>query len=174
MPSSSDSSSLYTSTAQSDISGLPLLIEHSRHILAFKPLTFFRPLCIFVLCTLTIASCSRLSIYVSCSPSPLTPLGFFNGMLGVSELGALNFYTLFCLIPLTLFVSKNLTLIHLPLFGFLDSLLCNLIAPTPGLAFFLQMPRMLAAASSYSSGRAHSSRSFLPPLFLRLAPPLIM
>ena len=28
--------------------------------------------------------------------SPLTPSGFFNGMLEISELGALNFYTFFC------------------------------------------------------------------------------
>ena len=66
----------------------------------------------------------------------LTPSGFFNGMLGVSEPVASNFYTLFHLIPLTLFVSRNLTLIYIPLSGFLDSLLCDLIAPTPGLVFF--------------------------------------
>ena len=56
-------------------------------------------------------------------------------MLRVSKPAAPNFYTLFCLIPLTLFVSRNLTLSHLPLFRSLDSLLCNLIAPTPGLVF---------------------------------------
>ena len=53
------------------------------------------------------------------SSSPLTPLGFFNGMLQVLEPGALNYYTLFYLILLTLFVSRNLNLIHLPLSGFL-------------------------------------------------------
>ena len=52
-------------------------------------------------------------------------IGFFNGMLAVSEPGALNCYTLSCLIPLNLFVSKNLTLTHLPLSGSLGSLLCN-------------------------------------------------
>ena len=36
-----------------------------------------------------------------------TPSGLFNGMLGVSEPGALNCYTFFRLIPLTLFVSRN-------------------------------------------------------------------
>ena len=76
-------------------------------------------------------------------------------MLGISDPVALNYYTLFCLIPLTLFVSRNLTLIYLPLSGFLDSLLCNLIAPTPGLEFFLLMPHTLAAAS-FSSGRVLS------------------
>ena len=39
-------------------------------------------------------------------------------MLGVSEPGALNSYTLFRLIPLTLFVSRNQTLIYLCLSGF--------------------------------------------------------
>ena len=57
-------------------------------------------------------------------------------MLGVSEPGALNYYTLFRLIPLTLFISRNLTLIYLPLSGSLDSLLCNPMAPTPDLVFF--------------------------------------
>ena len=59
---------------------------------------------------------------------------------------ALNLYTLFQLIPLALSVSRNLTSNHLPLSRFLDSLLCILIAPTPGLAFFLLMSRMLVAA----------------------------
>ena len=39
-------------------------------------------------------------------------------MLGVSKPGELNCYTLFRLIPLTLFVSRNLTLIYVPLSGF--------------------------------------------------------
>ena len=92
-------------------------------------------------------------------------------MLGISKPGALNFYTLFRLIPLTLFVSRNLTLIHLPLSGSLDSLLCDPIAPTPDLVFFLLMSQTLAAASSFWSGRAYPFLSFLPPL---LTPTLIM
>ena len=58
--------------------------------------------------------------------------------------------------------------------GFLDSLLCVLIAPTPGLAFSLLMPHTLAATSSFSSGRAYPSLNFLPFLFPRLIPTLIM
>ena len=73
-------------------------------------------------------------------PLPLTLSEFFNGMLGVSEPGALNSYTFFRLILLTSSVSRNLILTHLPLFGSLDSLLCDLIAPTPGVAFSLVMP----------------------------------
>ena len=57
-------------------------------------------------------------------------------MLGVSDPGALNCYTLFDLIPLTSFVSRNLTLVYLPLSGFLDSLLCDPMALTPDLVFF--------------------------------------
>ena len=41
------------------------------------------------------------------SSSLSTSSGSFNGMLGVSKPGALNCYTLFRLIPLTLFVSRN-------------------------------------------------------------------
>ena len=58
--------------------------------------------------------------------------------------------------------------------GFLDIPLCVLIAPTPGLAFPLLMPRTLAAASSFSSGGAYPSVNFLLPFFLRLIPTLIM
>ena len=55
-------------------------------------------------------------------------------MLGVSEPEALNFYTFFRLILLTLFLSRNLILIYLPLSGSLNSLLRDIIASTPGLA----------------------------------------
>ena len=103
----------------------------------------------------------------------LTPSGFFIGMLGISEPGALNYYTLSRLIPLTLLLSRNLILIYLPLFRFLDSLPCYLIEPTPSLAFFLLMPHTLAAASSFLSGRAYSSLNLLPPLFLCLTQTVI-
>ena len=105
--------------------------------------------------------------------SPLTSSGFFNGMLEISEPGALNYYTLFCPIWLTIFVSGNLTLIHFPLFGFLDSLLCNLIVPTTSLAFSFLMPCMLPAVSSFLPVRAYPSLNSLL-LFLCLTPTLIM
>ena len=119
-------------------------------------------------------SCSWLFLYTYCFLSFLTPSSFFNGMLAVSQPGAPNCYTLFCLISLALFVSRNLTLIHLLLFESLHSLLCDLITPTPGLAFSFLMPRTLAAASSLPSVRAYPSRNFLPPLFFHLSPSLIM
>ena len=128
----------------------------------------------FSLCTLTTASCFWLFFFTSCFLFPsLTPSEFFNEMLGVSEPGTLNCYTLFRLIPLTLFVSRNLTLIHLPLSGSLDSVLCDLIALTSDLVFFLLMSQMLAAVSSFLSGRAYPSLSFLSRLFLHLTPTLI-
>ena len=43
VPSSSDSSSLYTFTAQSGPSGPPALMQHSHPTLAFKPLILFPP-----------------------------------------------------------------------------------------------------------------------------------
>ena len=107
------------------------------------------------------------------SSSPLTLSGFFNGMLGASKPGALNYHNLSCLIPLTLFVSRNLTLIYLPLSESLDSLFYDLIAPTPGLAFFLLMPCMLVVASTFLSGKSYSLMNFLL-LSLRLMPTLIM
>ena len=69
---------------------------------------------------------------------------------------------------------RNPILTHLPLSRFLDSLFCVLIAPTPGLAFSLLMSRMPVAALSFSSDRAYPFLNFLPPLFLRSIPTLIM
>ena len=149
-------------------------MQHSRPTLVFKPLI---PL-LLTLFLFPLSPPHRLIIllflYTSFFLLSLIPLGFFNGMPEVSEPGVLNFYTLFHLILLTLFVYRSLTLIHLNLSESLDSLLCNLITPTLGLALFLLMPRTLAAASFFSSDRAYSSRNFLPPLFLRLTPILIM
>ena len=122
----------------------------------------------------TTVPCSWLSFCASCLHSPLTLLGFFNGMLEVFEPGALNYSTFFRPILSTLSAFRNPILTPLPLSGFLDSLLCVLIVPTPGLAFSLLIPRTLAAALSFSSGKAYLFLNFLPPLFFRLIPTLIM
>ena len=102
--SSSDFSSIwYTSTAQSG----PLLLMHHPHpTLSFKPLIPFLP----TLFLRPLHPHHRLmilavSLYLLALLS--TPSGLFNGMLGVSEPGALNCYTFFRLIPMTLFVSRN-------------------------------------------------------------------
>ena len=134
MTSSSNSSSWYTITAQS---GPLLLMQHLHPPSSSNLLSFFRPLCIFSLCTLTTASCSWLFLFTSCLLFPsLTLSGFFNGILEIFKPGALNYYTLFRLIPLTLFISRNLILIYLPFFRSLHSLLFDFMAPTPDLAFF--------------------------------------
>ena len=86
----------------------------------------------------------------------------------------MNFYTFFRLISLALSVSRNLTLIHIPLSEFVDSQLCGLIASTPDLAFSLVMSRTLVEASLFLSDRAYPSLNFLSSLFLRLTFTLIM
>ena len=100
--------------------------------------------------------------------------GFFNGMLEVSVPGALNYFTFSHPIQSTLSASRNPIITPLPLSGFLDSLLCVLIALTPGLAFSLLMPHTPAAALSFSSGRAYPFLNFPPPLFLCSIPTLTM
>ena len=128
-------------------------MQHSRPILSYKSLILLLP----TFYPLPLHFHHRLMLLLSLLP--ITSSGFFNGMLAVSKPGALNYYTFFRLILLTLFVSRNLTLTHLPLSGFLDSLLCNLIAPTPGLAFSLVMPRTLEAVSSNLSDLSFSKLS---------------
>ena len=163
---------LYTSTVQSGPTSVnAALSPHPRLQTSYPPVG---PFYIFSFCSLTTVLCSWLSFFASCLLSPLTLLGFFNGMLEVFEPGALNYFTFSRPILSTLSASKNPISTHLPLFGFLDSLLCVLIVPTPGLAFSLLIPRTLAAASSFSSGRAYPSLNFLPPLFLWLIPTVIM
>ena len=169
---SSDSSDTYTSTVQS---GPPLLMLHSRVTLVSKPPILHLP----ILYLLPLSLHQRpllLAVLLRLLPPLLllTLSGFFNGTLEVSEQGALNYFTFFRPIQSTLSASRNPILIDLPLSGFLVSLLCVLIAPIPGLAFSLLMPRTLAAALSFSSGRAYPFLNFLPPLFLRSIPTLIM
>ena len=166
---SSDSSDMYTSTVQSGpVSANAALSPHPRLQTSYPPSAH------------SISSSSAPpppSHAPGCSSAPpflpLTLSGFFNGMLEVFEPGALNYFTFFRTILSTLSAFRNPILTHLPLSGFLDSLLCVLIAPTPGLAFSLLIPRTLAAALSFSSG-SHLSLNFQSPLFLCLIPTLIM
>ena len=162
---SSGSSDTYTSTVQSGPSSTDAeLTRHPRLQISYPP--------------------SAHSISPSSAPSPpplllppllpLTLSGFFNGMLVVSVPGALNYFIFSRPIQSTLSAYRNLIVTLLLLSGFLDSLLCAMIAPTPGLAFSLLMPRMSAAALSFSPGRAYPFLNFLPPLFLRSIPTLIM
>ena len=147
---------------------------HSRAPSSPNFLSPLGPFCILSLLILTIVPCSWLSFHASWFLSPLTLSEFSNGMLEVFEQGALSYFTFFRPILLILSASRNPILTHLPFSGFLDSLLCALIAPIPALAFSLLMPRTLAAVSSFLSGRAYLFLNFLPPLFLRSIPTLIM
>ena len=153
-----------------------LLMQHSCPTLAFKSFIPLLP----ILSLLPLLSHHRILLrdvlLRLLFPLPLTLSGFFNGMLVIFQLGALNCYIFFRPILLTISVSRNLILTHFPLFGSVDSLLCDLIASTPGLAFSLVMPRTLAAASSFSSGRAYPFQNFLLilPFFLRWTPTLVL
>ena len=103
-----NSSIWYTFTAQSGPSGPLLLMHHSHPILTFKLLILFPP----TLFLLPLHPHHRLmllavSLYLLLLLPLSNPSGFLNGMLGISEPGALNCYTFFRLIPLTLFVSRN-------------------------------------------------------------------
>ena len=130
-PPSSDSSDMYTSTVQS---GPPLLMLHSRSTLVSKLLIPHLPITYLLPLPPTTVPRSWLYFCTSCLLSPLTLSGFFNGMLEVFEPGALNYFTFFHPILSTLSAFRNPILTHLPLSGFLDSLLCALTAPTPGLS----------------------------------------
>ena len=165
-----DSSETYTSTVQSGpLSANAALSPHPRLQISYPPSALY----------ISPPSAphhrlSLLAILLHLLPPllPLTLSRFFNGMLEVFEPGALNYFTFSRPILSTLSAFRNPILT--PLSGFLDSLLCLLIAPTPGLAFSPPIPRTLAAALSFSSGRAYPSLNFLPPIFLRLIPTLNM
>ena len=173
MPFSSDSSSWYTFIAQS---GTRLLMQHLHPTLIFKPLILFPP----TLYLLPLHPHHRLMLlavflYLLLSlplPNSLRVLQWNAGGLQARSTELLHYISSH---PVDLiYISRNITLICLPLFRSLDSLLCDSMAPTLDFVFFLLMSQMLAAASSFSSGRAYPSLSFLPPLFLRLTPTLIM
>ena len=168
---SSGSSDTYTSTVQSGPSSANAALPPHPHVQ-----TSYSPSAHFVSSP---SAPSPPSLAPGCpstlpASSPLAFSGFSNGMLEVFNPGALNYFTFFRPILLTLSVSRNPILTHLPLSGFLDFLLCVLIASTPGLAFSLLIPRTLAVASSFSSGRAYLSLNFLPFLFLHSIPTLTM
>ena len=152
-------------------------MQHLHPTLIFKPVILFPP----TLYLLPLHPHHRLmllavSLYLLLSlPLPNSLMVFQWNARGVQARSTkLLHFTVFRLIPLTLYISRNLTLIYLPLFRSLGSLLCDPMAPTPDLVFFLLMSQTRAAASSFSSSSAYPSLSFLPRLFLRLTPTLIM
>ena len=162
----SDSSDMYTSTVQS---GPPLLMLHSCPTLVSKSLISHLP----ILYLLPLPPPPSLNPGRPPAP-PLPPdslrvLQWNAGGLRARSTVLLHFLSShpvdFICIQESHFNSSS---------GFLYSLLCVLIAPTPSLAFSLLMPRTLAAALSFLSGWGCLLLNFLPPLCLRLIPTLIM
>ena len=174
MTSPSDSYSLYTSTVLPDP---PLLMQHSRPILTFKSLISFLSilslLCLFFapLPPPLVSGCPSTPPASSPPPDSLRVLQWNAGGLRARSTELLHFLSSHLV---DLICDQEFNLNSSSSFGFLDSLLCVLITPTPGPAFSLVRPHTLAAASSFSSGRSYLSLNFLPPLFLCLTPTLIM
>ena len=161
MTSSSDSSSWYTFTAQS---GPLLLMQHLHSTLTFKPLILFLP----TLYLLPLHPHHRLmllaaSLYPQLSlplPNSLRILQWDAGGRQARSTKLLHF-NLSHPVDLIYIQESNLnssSSFRIPGFSALRPM-----APTPDLVFFLLMSQMLAAASQT-----------LPPLFLCLAPTLIM
>ena len=163
------SSNTYTSIVQSSPSSAnAALPPHPRLQTSYPPSAHF---------VFSLSAPSPPSLASGCPSAPPLPpdsLRVLQWIAGGLRAGALNYFTFFRLILSALSVSRNPILIHLPLSGFLDSLLCVLIAPTSSLAFSLVMPRTLAEVSSFLSGKAYLYLNFLPPLFLHSIPTLIM
>ena len=162
MTSSSDSSSWYTFTAQS---GPLLLMQHSYSTLTLKPPILFSPTLYLLplhphhrLMLLAVSLYPQLSLPL---PNSLRVLQWNAGGLQFKSTKLLHFNS---------FHSVGLIYIQECNLKFLDSLICDPMVLTPDLVFFLLMSQTLAAASSFSSSRAYSSLSFLPPLFLCLGP----
>ena len=172
MPFSSDSSIWYIFIAQSG----PLLLMQPLHpTLIFKPLILF----LLTLYLLPLHSHRRLmllavSLHLLLSLPLPNSLRVFQWNAGGLQARSTKLPHFILSHPIDLIYIQECNLIYLPLFRSLDSLLCNPMAPTPDLVFFLLMSQTLAATSSFSSSRAHPSLSFLPPLFLRLTPTLII
>ena len=170
--SSSDSSSWYTSTAQS---GPHLLMQHSHPTLTFKLLILF-PLTLYLL---PLHPHHRLmllavSLYLLLSLSlhnSIRVLQWNAGGLRARRTKLIHFISSH-LVDLIYIQESDLNLsssFRIPGFSALQSHGTHSLS-----GIFLLMSQTLAAASSFSSSSAHSSLSFLAPLFLRLAPTLIM
>ena len=172
MNSSSDSSSWYTFTAQSG----PLLpMQHSHPTLAFKPLILFPPtlylLPLYRHHRFMLPAVSLYHLLPLPLPNSLRVLQWNAGGLRAKSTTLLHFI-LSHPIDLIYIQESNLNFsfsFRIPGFSALQS---NGTHSRSGI--FLLMSQMLAAASSFSSSRAYSSLSFLPPLFLCLTPTLIM
>ena len=135
-------------------------MQHSHPTLIFKPLILFPPT--LYLLPLHSHHCLMLlavSLYLLLSlplPKSLRVFQSNAGGLQASSTKLLHFISSH---PIDLIYIQESNLIYLPLFRSLDSLLCDPMAPTPDLLFFVLMSQTLAAASSFSSRRAYPSLS---------------
>ena len=136
-----------------------LLMLHSRPTLVFKPLIPLLPI-LYLLpsCPLPTTPCSWLSFYASASSSPpLTPSGFFNGMLEVwiarsQEHWIGSHFLSFHPVDLISIQESNLnssSSFRIPGFSALHS------DCTHSRSGILVMSPMLVAVLSFSSGRAY-------------------
>ena len=112
-------------------------MQHSRPTLSFKPFILLPPTLHFLplhprhrLMFLAVFLYLLLLLF----PPPRSLRALHRNAAGLRA-SRTNYYTLCFLILLTLSVCKNPILIHLLFSRSLDSLLCDLIASTPGLAF---------------------------------------
>ena len=168
--SSSDSSSWYTSTAQSGPSGPLLLMQHSHITVAFKPLILI-PSILYLLPLhshhrFMILAVSLYFMLLLPLPDSFRVLQWNAGGLRARSTELLHFTSYH---TVDLFVSRNLTFIYLRLSGSLDSLPCDLIAATPGLVFFSDVTDasdgviILVRQGLYFSKLSTSSLSSLDP-----------
>ena len=172
MTSSSDSSSRYISTTQSD----PLLLmQHSHPTLAFKLFILFPPtLYLFPLHPhhrLMLLAVSLYLLLLLLFLNSLRVLQWNAGGLQARSTKLLHFISSYS-VDLICIRESNLNLsssFWIPGFSALRS-----DGTHSRSGIILPMSQTLAAVSSFSSGRAYPSLRFLLPLFLRLTPTLIM
>ena len=172
--STSDFSSLYTSTVLSGPSGPPLLMQHSHPTLAFKPLIPVLPASYLLplhphhrLMLLA----DFLHLLLPLPPDSLRVLQWNAGGLRARSTELLHFISSHPVDPICI-QESNLNLSSS--FRIPGSFALRSDRTHSKSGIFLLMLHTLAAALSFSSDRAYPSLNFLPLLFLRLTPTLIV
>ena len=172
MTSSSDSSSWYTFTAQS---GSHLLVQHSHPTLTFKLLILFPPTLYFLPLhphyRLMLLAVSLYLLLPLSLPNSLRVLQWNAGGLRARRTKLIHFIS-FHPVDLIYIQESNLNLsssFRIPGFSTLQS-----HGTHSRSGIFSTDVADASGGVIFSSSSAHSSLSFLPPLFLRLAPTLIM
>ena len=164
--------STYTFAVQYGLSGVSLLLQPFHFTFSYKHPILFPSTLSFLSLHFLHPSMLPAVLHLMLPFPPLTAIGVFNGMSEVFEPETVSFSTLSRFILRTLSVSRNPASTYLPFRGSLDTLLSDLIALTPSLAFILLMTSTPAMVLSFSSTRAYPFLNFLPPLSSRLTPTL--